>query len=195
MTINARSSSSLASATRNRSCRRCYRLKLILKKPEYIRGWLAHTEDTSLDDCPRQHPVHHQERRVCRTPQGPGAGQIHQGRRVDARADARVEGTRDRSRLARRPARPRHPGTHPRRRRQGQTRRRGPGLPPPAAEGHEASSANAWPPPPRTSPTRSGARCSNASRTRPPPSTRPKRPTGCVPPATKSGSSSRPAWV
>ena len=42
------------------------RLKLVLNKPEYIRGWIAHTEDSALDRRPGQHPDRHPDKRIVR---------------------------------------------------------------------------------------------------------------------------------
>ena len=46
--VSGRSPSSWDSRARRPSIRKC-RLKLLLKNPDEIRGWLAHTEDHSLD--------------------------------------------------------------------------------------------------------------------------------------------------
>ena len=114
------------------------RLKLVLEKPDYVRGWIAHTEDDRFDAVRDSTPGRDAQRRSVRRSSRSWLGRDPRSRRADARADARVEAARDRPRLGRRTARPRHPRSHPRRRRQRKAGRRRTGLPPqPKRKGHE----------------------------------------------------------
>ncbi len=111
------------------------RLKLILKTPDDVRGWIAHTEDSALD-LVRDSILASTKKDECEAIlRCPGQGQVTQNRRADARADAGVEGLRGCAPLARRAGRPCHRRPHPRGDGAGQAGRRGPGIPPhPAAK-------------------------------------------------------------
>ena len=170
------------------------RLKLILKKPEYVRAWIAHTEDTSLEFV-RDSILTNTNKDECaalvqvlglvKSPRTAGPMlELMLGSKSPGVARAWLEEN------------PGHaiPGLIPLAAGKGKTGRRGPGLPTrPEAEGSRGLH-------PRMPGIRPSRRCREApargawsmSRMRSPSSTRSRLPSGCVLPARRRGSSSLP---
>ncbi len=166
------------------------RLKLILKRPEYIRGWIAHTEDASLDDV-RDSILHFDNKDDCaallkvlalvKSAKNAGPMLDLLGSKAPGIARSWLD------------EQPGHaiPGLIP--------VAVGKGKLADAAldylraqkrKGHEGFIRECLASTPPDVAEKVRRRCSNAWRTRSPPSTRRLRRTGCVPLATKPGSSS-----